>query len=233
MPSRRNAETAVTLRPKPNVWTLDDVSFDPETHTSRLPDGTDVPHVTAILRAVGLSADYQEMAEDRPRLAAAIEHARDRGTAVHADCHSYDDDDLDLDDVDDRVRPYVEAWARYRTDTGFRPVLRERRIFSARYCYTGTLDGVFAGPDGLRTLVDIKTGDPSSAAANVQTAAYRFALEETDPLARSYSRIAVWLRPGRRVPYEIFPYYQNAADATTWLAALTIYRAQYARRKQA
>lgn len=208
---------------------LDDLRYDPETHTTTLPDGTDVPHVTHILDAVRVRTDFEELSDLGPRHAERIKLAGARGTAVHADCHAYDDDDLDWDMVDERVRPYVEAWAQFREDKGIRPMVRERRLFHRRHRFTGIMDGLFVTLDGRQIIADIKTGDPAAAAGHLQTAAYQLALEDMQPDLVVHERWAVWLRPGRTVPYTV-ENYSARPDAAThmfrFLACLTVYREQ-------
>ena len=219
MPGTANATVG-----RSSVWTLDDVAYDPATHTSKLPGGQDVPHVTGVLRALGISEGFAHV---DPRV---IAQAGARGTAVHADCHAYDDDDLDWDVVDDRVRPYVEAWATFRLHKQLVPESRERRLYHPTYNYTGIMDGIFTG--GVQ--VDIKTGNPENSAGHLQTAAYACAYNYKLHVPRRCSgRLAVWLRPERRVPYTIYDYGKRPdgrLDESTWFACLTAYAQQAVRR---
>ena len=215
--------------------------FDAATHTSRLSNGLDVPHVTAVLSAVGVSTNFEDLAQLSPRLEERIREACARGAAVHADCHAYDDDDLAWETVDERVRPYVEAWAAFRRAKGLVPVARERYVYHPMYQYAGIVDGVFGlrrAKRRLRVLVDIKTGDPEDAAAHLQTAAYAEAFLVGHPGESIDERWAVRLVPARRVPYRIVNYTAPARttarlDFATFLACLTTYNAQPGRRKAA
>lgn len=219
-------------------WTLADVTYDAATHTSKLPNGTDVPHVTTILRSVGVSKDFDVLAQQMGRGGrGTIRHAGDRGTAVHADCHAYDDGDLAWETVDPRVRPYVEAWATFREHKRLRPVARERRLYHARFSYTGIMDGIFEGDLGYGNG-DIKTGDPESSACHLQTQAYLEAwMEEhaADRKLKDFARWSVWLRPERRIPYTVFDYSGRpdaGRDAARWQACLTVYAEQPDRRRK-
>lgn len=215
------------------IWTSADLVFDPITHTSKLPTGVNVPHVTHILSATGLSTDFETLGEKSPRMKSSIDWARERGTAVHADCHAFDDSDLDLSDTHDDVRPYVEAWAACRERKRLTPLVRERRVFHRSFFYTGALDGIFIDDEQRRILIDIKTGDPSDAAANIQTHAYYEAYRSEHPDFVIDARWSVWLKPGRRVPYEIIDYTASPSamwDGIVWNAALMVYRHQAARR---
>lgn len=210
------------------TYTSADLQFDPETHTSRLPDGRVVPHVTAILSDVGVATDFDELASLSARMGRTIEEARVLGSAVHADCHAYDDDDLDEASVDDRVRPYLDAWKTFRANRGIVPVARatrERLLFHAPYCYAGIMDGLFTleRDRQRRILIDIKTGDPNNAACHLQTAAYAEAYRSETHEMQPIERWGVWLRPDRTVPYMVSDYSARFDDFLVFTACLTVY----------
>ena len=212
-----------------------DVAYDPATHTSRLPDGRNVPHVTTVLKAVGLSQDFIALSDMTPRIAEFVRMGGLRGTAVHADCHAYDDNDLDWDRVDERVRPFVEAWAQFREDKGLVPLVRERHVYHRHLVYTGIKDGLFSTARLRRVLVDLKCGDPEAAAAHLQTAAYEDAWHDMHPDQPIDERWAVQLIPGRRVPYRVSNYSigeDRWLDAGKFQAALTVYNEQPGRRRR-
>jgi len=186
--------------------------------------GRPVPHVTAVLAACRMAQDFSELP---PLARQRALWKRGLGTAVHMDCHAYDDGDLDWSTVDESVKPYVEAWAQAKESLGWlRPLDRERHVFDHVYWYTGILDGVFLRDDGMEVLADIKTGDPSAAAGDLQTGAYAKARQRmTGKLVGM--RLAIWLRPGKRIPYAVFPYVSDIEmDHRTFLACLTVYREQ-------
>lgn len=217
-------------------YTAQDLRYDAEAHRSFLPDGTEVPHVTTVLSAVRVAADFERMAARSPHKAATLLRARERGTVVHMDCHAYDDGDLLWETVHRDVLPYVEAWATFREHKRLIPVVRERRLFHPVHHYTGTMDGLFMLPSGEHAVVDIKTGDPDSAAAHLQTAAYQDAYEASHPpsadgdsAARIGVRWSVWLRPERRVPYTVVPYGDHD-DLRKFLCCLCVYNEQHERR---
>lgn len=221
----------------PRRLTAADLAYDAETHTTQAPDGRAVPHVTAILEAVGVSTDFEELSSWGPRMAARIETARLLGDAVHKDCHAYDDDDLDLDAVHPDVVSHVEAWARCRIDEGLEPVSggRERRLFHDLFWYTGITDGVFRRRDGALVLVDLKTGDPESAACHLQTAAYEAAWLREHPDMRISARWAIRLTPSKRIPYRVLNYTARSdayLDFAKFQACLTVFNEQPARRRR-
>lgn len=211
-----------------------DLAFDAARHEYRLPDGRLVPNVTTILQETGVATDFDEIASRSSSIAQAIEYRRRLGVAAHADCHAFDDDDLDWRQVHPDVLPYVKAWAAFRESKGARPLARERRVFHARLFYCGTLDGIFELPTGRHVLIDIKLGDPFHAAAHLQTAAYQDAYREECREAASLvlDRWAVRLIPDRRIPYDITPY-SDWQDVNRFRAVLTTFYEQPERRRSA
>jgi hypothetical protein len=211
------------------------LSFDAERHEYRLDDGRVVPSVTQVLHEVGIATDFEEIAAISSRLADAIEYRCALGTAVHADCHAYDDDDIDWARVDERVHPYVDAWATFRSNACLRPVARERRVFLPSLFVAGTLDGVFENSRGRLVLVDIKLGDPEDAGAAYQTAAYEAGYMQDHPERPIEERWAVRLQPDRAIPYSVTNYSgrpQSWRDFQVFQAAVSVYGAQAARRSQ-
>lgn len=207
-----------------------DLVFEPLTHSYSLPDGRLVPSVTTIIKAVGVSADFDEIAGFSAKLGEQIEMRRALGTAVHQDAHAFDDDDLDWSTVDPRVKPYVEAWATFRVNSGLRPVTRERMVFHPIAFYCGTLDGIFETPGGLRVLVDLKIGDPQDAGCAYQTAAYQAAYAIEHPDEPITLRWGVQLTPDRQIPYRITPY-ADWQDYPKFQAFVTTYHEQAERRR--
>ena len=222
--------TAATATPaSAPVYTATDLTFDPVAHEYRLPDGRPVPSVTQILSAVGVSLDFEALAQMSARTAAAVDLKRDLGHALHADAHAFDDDDLEWATVDERVRPYLEAWVAFRANTQITPTARERRVFHPVFRYAGTLDGIFLTPNGRRVLVDIKTGDPDDSGCRWQTAAYQYAFAIEHPREHIDERWGVRLMPGRSVPYDI-AIYRDWRDWLAFQAFVTTFHYQAARR---
>ncbi len=124
---------------------VDAVAFDPAGHIYRLKaTGEILPSVTEILRATGISVDFDELAGMSHRIGHSITLKRDIGIAVHADAHAYDDNDLNVASVHPEVRPYLDAWIAFRQNyPRLQPATRERVVYNPIYRYAGTLDGIF------------------------------------------------------------------------------------------
>ncbi len=205
--------------------TADMITFDPIAHRYTLPDGREIPSVTRILAATGVSVDFEAVGARITDAREEIEYRRQLGTAVHADCHAYDDGDLDTFRVHQDVFPYLCSWQQFRHNMGFTPERRERLVYHAGLCYAGTLDAVGLIPSGRRVLVDIATGDPKHSAKQFQTAAYAAAYTE-NPIDE---RWAVELTPDNGVPYRIHVY-SDWSDFGKFSAFVTTYHAQACRR---
>lgn len=206
------------------------LTFDPEAHVYRF-NGEVVPSVTQILASTGISVDFESLGSMSGEVRQAIELKREIGTALHADAHAFDDNDLDVESVDPRVRPYLDAWIEFRVNKGLLPSVRERRVFHPTMRYAGTLDGIFTTPSGARVLVDIKTGDPESSGCQFQTAAYDMAYEVMTGESVA-ERWGVQLVPGLRIPYRITKY-DDWRDRAQWQSIVATFYAQHARRRSA
>lgn len=206
-----------------------DLIFTPDIHEYRTPDGQRIPSVTEILAAVGVSTDFDALSLYSIRTKTAIDLKRDIGQALHQDAHAYDDDDLIWASVDPRVEPYLLAWMAFRTNTNAVPLTRERRVYHPTFGYAGTLDGLFALPNGRIVLIDIKTGDPRDSGCQYQTSAYVAAVQAEHPDQRIDERWAVQLVPDHGVPYRITPY-ADWQDFSRFQAFLTTYWCQADRR---
>lgn len=171
-------------------------------------DGCALPSVTDVIRDNRFGGDFSAVDH------ATLEHARQRGTAVHAALHYDDEGMLDETTVHAEVAPYLEAWRRFRAERHVAIVEMERRYADATYRFAGTLDRI-AVVEGRRVLIDVKTGDVEG--ADLQTAAYAHLAGE--PL--SILRWAVQLHPERPVPYTVHPY-RNLADWRIFRAALEL-----------
>lgn len=173
----------------------DDLALNEKEHLYTF-RGMPVPSVTSLLVEFGYidTSFYREW------------HAW-RGSVVHKCCELLDLDELDESSVDQRIRPYVDAYQLFKSDLDFRPVAVERRIYHPRLKVAGTFDRVgWIGK--FPALVDIKSGRPHKATA-IQTAGYAGAFDK----ALLFRRFAVWVRiDGKYQMHE----YEPASYAWHW-----------------
>jgi hypothetical protein len=149
-----------------------------------------------------------------------LEAARVKGKFVHLATEFYDLGTLDDATVHETIRPYLDSWIRFRKDTGFKPQVIEEMVFSKKYGYAGTVDriGLF---NNVKTVVDIKSGELTPAAAP-QTSAYLNAYnEDKSPKDKAKDRLIVQLRKDGtyRLPKKSF---YSKDDFSIFLACLAI-----------
>lgn len=169
-----------------------------------------IPSVTQVLADCGLSPDYPEQQR---------QFYLNRGTAVHRACELLVAGKLDKTNTDPRLHGYVDSFDRFLQRTGFKPDLIEHRVWSEAYLVGGSLD--YCGPlNGAQTILDLKSGDPSAAAA-LQTAAYAFLLKESHGLVAT-RRLTLRLDPdgGEPKPEE---YHDYVSDIQIFLSATAVW----------
>lgn len=188
------------------------LQLDQATHTYTF-DGLVLPSVTQLTSAL---VDYGRISQG------VLDAAADRGRAVHLACHLYDMNDLDESSVDEAVRPYLDAWIRFRAETGF--VLAhngsELQLHHPKLLYAGTLDK-FGTLASMNTLIDLKATVAILPAVKVQTAAYAELLNQSFGPGYVQDRRSLQLRPDGT--YRLSPAYRDPNDFRTFLALLTVH----------
>jgi hypothetical protein len=201
---------------------MPELQFDELNHEYRI-DGRPLPSVTQVLEDVGI-IDYSKIPNE------TREQALERGRVVHL-CTQFDDEfsrdgqQLADEQIADSVRGYVEAWRRFRRETGFTPDLIEYRSYHATHLYAGTLDrtGVFRA-ERTRFVVDLKTGT-AAPWTRIQTAAYSAFF--TTP--RLFPRLAVELHKDGTysVPFGEWHGREWQEHFNLFLSALNCYREKH------
>lgn len=182
------------------------LTFDPETHTYHW-NGREVPGVTTILARVGIiNTGYLR------------EEAAWRGSVVHRCCELDDRGDLDESTVAEEAKPYLEAWRKFKRETGFMVEEVEQPHYSVKYGYAGRPD-VKGSVARSIAIVDRKTG-ANQKWHRIQLAAYA-------PLYKfplGLRRFAVQLRPdGTYMNPGEYSLATLRDDFNVFLAALSIY----------
>ena len=188
------------------------IKFNEERHEYSK-DGIIIPCVTDVLTSAGLYDMFGKVNRD------VLEAAQVRGKYVHTATEFYDLGTLDDSTVHEEIRPYLDAWVKFRKDTGFKPRLIEEIVFSKKYFYAGTADRV--GPLDVETVVDIKSGELSPA-ADPQTAGYLHAHNEgISPKNKAKDRLIVQLRNDGK--YNLpKPDFYSKEDFSVFLSCLNI-----------
>lgn len=186
------------------------LTFDEAAHVYHW-NGVRVPSVTQVL---GMMTDLSAIPEGN------LNFARDRGHAVHYACELFDQDNLDWDSLDERLVPYVEAWADFRAKTGFVPTGIEERVFHPALRYAGTLDrrGII---DGEPSILDIKAVAAMYPTTGMQTAAYAAAWNAANQSTpdKMTGRYGIQLLKTGKWKLN---HYKDATDWPTFVSALTL-----------
>lgn len=124
-----------------------EVAFDTASHTYRV-DGRVLPSVTQVLQIL---QDFGGVPAD------VLERAREFGSHVHTAVDLDNRGELDEDSLDPALRPCLEAWRKFRADTGAVVVASELRLADSVLGYAGTLDTLLV-IRSRHALVDVKTG---------------------------------------------------------------------------
>lgn len=189
---------------------MDDLLFEPDAHEYKY-RGLDVPSVTTILNPL---YNFDGIPKDH------VEYARLRGQAVHKACELYDQNDLDIDSLDPVIVPYLEAWIKFKADTGFIVHTAEKQLVHPTYRYAGCIDRLgHMGMTGKDSVLDIKCVAKLSPITGLQIAGYK-ALAELDKSAKYEDRYSVRLKNNGQ--YEL-KHYDSPDDFRVFLSLLNIF----------
>ena len=190
--------------------------YDPDEHIYRI-DGNVVENPTTVFKSLGLID-----------LTHATEQGKNLGTAVHRATHFMDENDLEITECDSRLRPYVEAWCKFKDEMRFVPHLIEKQCYSLTYRFGCTPDRYGFLAESTPAVVEIKTTEPQDY-VDLQLAAQALALAEYKPVASlagleaaDLIRLCVWIR--KDGTYKVIECRDYTHDRCAWLAALTLYR---------
>jgi len=149
------------------------LTFDQEAHIYKWNDEV-VPSVTQLLNEFKL-IDFSGVPSDR------LEYKRSLGVAVHYAIELMEQDNLDEDSLSEEIKPYIDAYKRFREISGFEPRSTENRLYSKKYRFAGTMDqqGLHMGTlGGEESIVDFKCTWKLYNACGPQLAGYKILVEE-------------------------------------------------------
>lgn len=185
------------------------LEFNADLHEYRF-NGELVPSVTTILKPL---VDYAGVHPERLRAAAQL------GSMVHLTTELYDLGQLDEDDLDPILVPYLNGWKLFRHEVGFVPATVEKRLYHpAGYC--GTSDRTGMVRDHM-AVVDIKKMMVLGPVIGPQLAAYQQAHNLEG--AGITKRYALGLRPDGS--YRLKEY-TDPSDIACFMSLLNMRRAQ-------
>ncbi len=154
------------------------ITFDADSHTYHYGDRP-VPSVTRILRIANLRFD-ESGAVQRDGLEFVdpelLQRARLFGQHVHLATDLFDKGELDEEQLDAPLIPYLNAYKSFLSETGFVVTHSEQLVYHTRYRYAGRLDkrGTWKGTSWL---LDLKSGLVPRT-VGLQTSAYQMACDD-------------------------------------------------------
>lgn len=185
---------------------MNGLTFEPETHTYRVGEEI-IPSVTQILKEVGLI----DTSFFTP------EHA-ERGTLVHGATQFWDETGMEDDTIPGELLGYLEAWKKFREETGFIPSHIEQSLYS-RQGYAGTVDRIGKTHKINALLLDIKSGPPQPW-HRLQLAAYALMVKYELNIP-AWECWGVHLKKDGKYSVEV---YRSIDDSATWLSVLKVYQ---------
>jgi hypothetical protein len=144
------------------------LTFEPDGHIYRLPDGEIIPSVTEITRFIsreiyGTVAQYM------------LDNAADRGNAVHKACEILDK--YGTVECDEEILPYVKAYVKFQKERRKKWTGIEVPMYHEEMRYAGTLDRNLEDDTGFE-IWDFKTTYAvQKVALNAQLNGYRLIKE--------------------------------------------------------
>jgi len=189
------------------------ITFSEQEHKYQL-DGKPVPCVSDILQDCGIT-DFSKVHKK------VLDFAQKRGKAIHKACHLHDIGDLDTLSMDKRIEPYLDAWIKFKHDTGFMVKHSELIVGSKIFYFAGRLDKL-GTLESKNTLIDVKSG-PILPGVAIQLSAYELAYNEDKTFREKIRRReAVQLKDDGTWAYgpnDLF----GPTDRSIFLAALSIF----------
>lgn len=197
------------------------IRFEAESHTYTTTDGVVVPSVTQVLGDMS-AAEYRFVPRDVMERAAAL------GTAVHAMIDLEIRRELDEPAMHPDLLPYLGQYREFVQWSGFKCLLSEARVYSARHGFAGTLD-LFGEINGELVLIDAKRCARVPVTAGPQTAGYEIALRDCRPDLTcgdvlKIKRYALHMTP---INWRLVPF-NDPNDKRVFLAALTVRNFKFA-----
>lgn len=137
-------------------------------------NGVIVPGVSEILEAGGFT-NFEHVPDS------ILVPAQKFGKAGHAACHLDNLGSLDENTLSKPLIPYLASWRKFKSDYKAKVIISEAKMYSVKWGFAGTLDNIVK-IEGELVLIDLKTSSSMQAATELQTAAYKIAIEEQEGL---------------------------------------------------
>lgn len=192
---------------------LADLTFTEADHTYRKGDRM-IPSVTTILRRAEIHIEQNGQVSTPFEFVQSdvLRRAQIFGRHVHLATDLFDRGELDEENLDPLLRPYLDAYKLFLSETGFVVTHSEALVYNARQRYAGRLDK--RGTWKCSTwLLDLKSGLVPRT-VGPQTSAYQQACEE-----KPKRRLCLQLMRNRYKLHRC----EDSADWSIFLSALNLH----------
>lgn len=166
--------------------------------------GKHYPSVTTILSDLGFYGNASQY---------FTEESSQRGKFVHQLVNLHLNDNLNEESLDPQLKPYLNSWIKFKSDSGFVMVSSETYLINDVYGFGGTYDLLGLINDEL-SLIDIKTGSVNKKATALQLAGYEILI------GKRCKRYALDLKPNKA---SLIPF-TDRTDRTIFLSAVTCWK---------
>lgn len=190
---------------------MSEILLDTATHTYTV-DGEVKPSVTQVM---DILTDFIGVPS------AVLERKRAIGIAAHKACELHDAGTLDVDSVHDLVIPYLNAYMKFKRESGIEVIANETLVYNSPHDYCGTVD-LIAKINGKKAVIDIKCTAEIYDYVGVQLAAYADAVASHRPdIGMVFERYAVQLKPDGTYRLKKF---EDKFEFITFLGCLQVYK---------
>lgn len=167
------------------------VIFDPEAHTYHTPEGVKLQGITGMLRRQLFPDEYRDVPQH------ILDHAAERGHAVHQLCELVDDLGITSEEAD------AQAYIRLKADQGLRYRASEYLV-SDNTRFASAIDKVYEDGESSFILADIKTTYRlNEEYVRWQLSIYAYLFELQNPGAKASGLLALWIRDGHASAYAL------------------------------
>lgn len=189
---------------------IQELFFDPDTHTYTLADGTILPSITEIVKPLG--ADFDDV---DPYMEQTLEVAAERGTVCHAVLEALINGEEDIE-YPAAYEAHIDAVRQFVGEHEIIPIAAEKPVCSPLRGVAGTPD-LLCWFDGLLTLLDYKfVSQVAKSKVKAQLNGYNLIYNELGVFPEALK--TVQFLPGT---YRIYP---TAIDPTEFDLCMEIHR---------
>lgn len=189
-------------------------NFDPVKHEYTVGNLV-IPGITTVLK---IAADYSSMISNE-----VMEYAANRGKAIHAAVQYDNENDLDVDSLDSKIRPYFDAWLDFKENRKFNVLGFEEPMYSQQYMFASLPDlwGYIDGDEGHIILPELKSTSQILPQVALQTAAQQHLILTNK--GKATVRGVLQLKKNGKYKFEFYKSSVDRRDFSIFKSCIQIY----------